>query len=285
MWDWDNPPVPIRRIEVPNADFMRGQPTNCYVLGERNLVIVDPGSEPGVELIPSALDERGSQKVTAIFLTHAHPDHAIAAPELRRRLNAPVMLHADSRAIMRDHISSDDVDVWIDPDEPLVVDGIRYDLVMTPGHAPGHVAVFQLDAGVMIAGDLVSGNGTIGVFPPHGSMVEYIDSLLRAQALEPTVLLPGHGPVIDDPPVLFDHYLKRRRGREQQILEIVERGQATIADILPVLYPDIEEQYSYPARATILAHLEKLQHEGRVEPEGDDPKTTPWIARSTAAPS
>ncbi|MEX2425545.1 MAG: MBL fold metallo-hydrolase [Thermomicrobiaceae bacterium] len=276
MWDWENPPLPIQRVEIPNTGFMRDQPTNAYILGTDRVVIIDPGSEPGVERIPKALLDRGSPEVQAIFLTHAHPDHAISARALRQVLDVPVMLHPGNAPIMSTHISNDDVDIDVDPSSPLVVDGTRYDLILTPGHAPGHIALFEAATGVMIAGDLVSGHGTIGVFPPNGSMIEYIDSLRRAKALNPSVLLPGHGPVIDDAPALFDHYLERRLGRERQILELIANGGATINDILPVLYPDLLPEYSYPAESTILAHLQKLEYEGKAIPEEGDPRKVCW---------
>lgn len=277
MWDWENPPLPIQRVEVPNTGFMRDQPTNCYILGEREVVIVDPGSEPGVDAVPEALDKRGNPTVSAIYLTHAHPDHAIAVPELRRLLNVPVMLHPDNTPIMNQHLSWEAVDAEINPSHPLDVEGVRYEIVMTPGHAPGHAALFNRETGVFLAGDLVSGNGTIGVFPPNGSMQEYIDSLRRARDLQPSVLLPGHGPVIDDPSGLFEHYLERRLGRERQILELLVPDGTTIEEILPVLYPDLLPENSYPAKATILAHLLKLQSDGNARPLGKDTQASPWV--------
>ncbi len=279
MWDWDAPPIAIRRIEVPNSGFMRGQPTNCYVIGNDPVVIVDPGSEPGIELIPQKLEEFGSPSIQSIFLTHAHPDHAIATPELRRQLNVPVMLHPENTPIMNEHIAWTDVDVKIDPGVPLEVDGLLFDLVMTPGHAPGHVALLERETKIMLAGDLVSGNGTIGVFPPNGNMIEYMDSLYRARDLKPSVLLPGHGPVIDDPSALFAHYIERRLGREEQIYDLVADDGASIADILPVLYPDLLPEYSFPAESTILAHLQKLEHDRRVRAP-EDQKTGIWQPRA-----
>ncbi len=276
MWDWNSPPIAIQRIEIPNQHFMRGQPTNCYVLGREDLVVVDPGDTPGADLVLEHLANRGNRPVEAIFLTHAHPDHAPAARVLRQTLGVPVMLHPDNDPIMREHISWSDIDIEINPDQPLHVDGLAFSLVMTPGHAPGHVALFHEPTRIMLAGDLVSGNGTIGVFPPHGSMSAYIQSLELARRMQPAFLLPGHGPVIDEPDELFDHYLKRRQDREVQIFDLVRSGNRTIDEFRAVLYPDLDPQLSYAADSTIRAHLIKLFEDGRVTPESDDVMTSDW---------
>jgi endoribonuclease LACTB2 len=276
VWEWNAPPIAIERIEIPNTHFMRGQPTNCYVFGNDSLIIVDPGDVQGAEIVLETLGQRSSQKVQAIFLTHAHPDHAPAAIELRRQLHAPVLLHADSEPIFREHFTWDSVDMLIDTSRPLQVGDEQFEQVLTPGHAPGHVALFHRASGTMIAGDLVSGNGTIGVFPPYGSMSQYIDSLKRARDLNPRFLLPGHGPVIDDPASLFQHYLQRRAEREAGILKLVRGGSRSIEKLRAVLYPDLDPELSYAADSTIRAHLIKLYEEGLVRPGSDDVMTADW---------
>jgi endoribonuclease LACTB2 len=268
--------IPIERIEVSNTGFMRDQPTNCYVLGTHELTIVDPGSEAGVDLLPEVLSRRQNTIVVSILLTHAHPDHAAAAGELKRVFDCPLTVHPGNKLIIGTHLKWSDVDVELDPREPVVVEDMTFRAIMTPGHAPGHVALWHEESGYMLAGDLVSGNGTIGVFPPHGSMVEYLESLQRVLELGPKVLLPGHGDPITDPAALLLHYIERRRGREREILELLGDEGARIGELIPVIYPDIMPAYTFPAEATILAHLLKLQSEGQVALEGDDGRVGRW---------
>jgi endoribonuclease LACTB2 len=268
--------IPIERVEVPNTGFMRDQPTNCYVLGTRELTIVDPGSEAGIDLLPEVLSRRQDATVVSILLTHAHPDHAAAAGKLKRVFDCPLTVHPGNKPIVGTHLDWSDVDVELDPKEPVVIEDIAFAAIMTPGHAPGHVALWHEESGYMLAGDLVSGNGTIGVFPPHGSMTEYLDSLQRVLELGPKVLFPGHGNPITEPEALLLHYIERRRGREREILELLGDDGARIGDLIPVIYPDILPAYTFPAEATILAHLLKLRSEGQVELDGDDGRVDWW---------
>ena len=275
----------IERVEVPNGGFMVGQPTNAYIVGERELIIVDPGAEGGVELIQQALAARGEVPVRAIALTHAHPDHAQAAVPLKRRLGVPLLLHPGNQPILGPYLSWDEVDQEMRDGLAIEVDGGRLEAVLTPGHAPGHIALFETSSGTLLAGDLVSGNGTVGIFPPHGSMLEYLTSLRRARALPVKQILPGHGPAIPDGAALLDQYLEHRLNREREVYGVVSRQPATIEEIVTQLYPDVLPQFRRAAGATVLAHLQKLQSEGRVLPASESESEvfeTRWHAREAA---
>ena len=276
----DPKPLRIERVEVPNGGFMIGQPTNAYIIGEDELIVVDPGSAEGAELVARALVERGDVPVRAIVLTHAHPDHAQAAVPLKRRLEVPLYLHPGNLPIMGSSLSWEDVDAELTDATVIEIDGGRLEAVLTPGHAPGHIALFEPATGTLIAGDLVSGNGTVGIFPPHGSMLEYLDSLARARALPVTRILPGHGPAIEAGAARLDEYIEHRLSRERQVYDVVARGPIDIESIVAELYPDVLPQFRRAAGATVLAHLQKLQAEDKVRPEeADQPFTTRWRAQ------
>lgn len=263
------PGLMIERVEVPNDGFMADQPTNAYLVGTRELLIVDPGSTGGEERILAALAARPEATAHAIVLTHAHPDHAQAAPPLKRALGVPLYLHPGNQPILPAELRWEDIDEELTGGMTLPVAGGLLEVVDTPGHAPGHVALFDHAGGTLLAGDLVSGNGSIGIFPPHGSMLEYLASLRRARALPVSRILPGHGPEIADGPALLDQYVAHRLNREREVYEAVAREPRPIETLVAELYPDVLPQFRRAAGATVLAHLQKLQAEGRVRSEGD----------------
>lgn len=276
--------LPIERIEVPNPAAMMGdQPTNAYLVGSRELLIVDPGSEAGVEIVSQAVAARADARVRAIVLTHGHPDHAAAAAELRRQLGCALMLHPKERPILRDFLRWEDVDLELEDGLTLSVPEGTLTVIETPGHSPGHVALWDAAGRALLAGDLFSGNGTVAIIPPHGSVVAYLDSLERVRALGPERVLPGHGPEITDPGRVIDEYVARRLRREQQIREALDARPKTIEELVSELYPDILPQFRRAAALTVLAHLEKLRQQGEVVPESEDAWHARW--RRVSAPA
>ena len=265
-------------VEVPNNGFMSDQPTNGFIIGTNEVILIDPGDEPGAEIYLAALAERGNPKVKAIVLTHSHPDHAVAAARLKHELGVPVMLNPNERPVLEQFkgLTWDEVDEELLGGMTIEVDGGELEAIDTPGHAPGHVALFERSTGRLIAGDLVSGHGTVGIFPPHGKMIEYFASLRAAEALHPRLVYPGHGPTITDPANLFQQYIERRSLREREIAEELRGGPKTIEQIVTPLYPDVLPQFRRAAGATVLAHLIKLETEQRVSHAGDEMMTAAW---------
>jgi glyoxylase-like metal-dependent hydrolase (beta-lactamase superfamily II) len=270
----------IEVIAVPNDGVMSDQPTNATIVGGGEVIIVDPGDQPGVAVIQEALARRGDVRVTAIVLTHGHHDHTLAAPALKRIFACPILLNPAERPILPRMIDWSEIDGPVAGGMTLTVDGVRLEAIDTPGHSPGHVALYEPVSRTLIAGDLVSGHGTVGIFPPHGKMGEYFASLERAQRLDARTIIPGHGPTLTQPPDLFAQYIARRTTREREIYAALAQGPATIEAMLPGLYPDVSPQFRRAAAATILAHLEKLREEGRVAPDSDDPFAARWAMRA-----
>jgi glyoxylase-like metal-dependent hydrolase (beta-lactamase superfamily II) len=271
-------PVAIERIEVPNTEFMRDQPTNGMIVGSGEVMIVDPGDDGGVELFLAALTTRREPRVRGILLTHAHPDHANAAGPLRRAFDCPIYLHPRERPVLEQfaRLSWADIDEELSDGMEIAVGEGRLTVVETPGHSPGHVAFFDPVSSTLIAGDLVSGQSTVGIFPPLGKMREYLDSLFRAKRLSPRLVIPGHGQPITEPDSLFDLYIELRLARENQILDALAQRLTTVDAIVGQIYVGIQEQFRGAAASTVLAHLIKLQEDGRADADSDEPRTSTW---------
>ena len=101
--------------------------------------------------------------------------------------------------------------------------------------------------------------------PPNlrGDLADYLSSLERVRALKPARLLPGHGPIIDDPETLLRGYLEHRREREEEIVNALRSGDSTPDALVPLIYRGLKENLFQVARETVLAHLLKLEREGR----------------------
>ncbi len=271
-------PLTLEIIAVPNTGPLSEEPTNAIIVGTNEVFIVDPGDEAGIALIPAALASRGAVAVKAILLTHTHPDHALAAPALGQRYGCPIMLGPQEAPVMREYLD------WSTVDHPLVggmtlaVDGGHLEVLATPGHTPGHIALYAPVTQTLLAGDLVAGHGTVGILYPHGKMLDYFASLRLLQGRDIRRIIPGHGQTLTQPPDLFGQYLERRTTRERSIQAIVGRGPTTVEAILPELYPALAPQSRQAAVATIIAHLEKLRDEGHVTADSADLAHALWQA-------
>jgi glyoxylase-like metal-dependent hydrolase (beta-lactamase superfamily II) len=261
--------------------MMSGQPTNVFLLGyvaddTRSLTLVDTGDASGQDVLRAALAETGidPQRVRQIILTHCHPDHVGNAAALKAETGATVYAHPLERQQIERFGGGLEVDVWVEPGQPIECDGFTVETIFTPGHSPGHYCVVEPISGVLLAGDMISGFGSVGIFPPHGSMRQYIDSLhrlLAAHEARPFSLVgPGHGPPIADARAKIEEYITHRLAREEEVYEAVASGATTVDAILPIAYPDVQPHLTFAARSTLQAHLDKLVEDGRVSKSSND---------------
>jgi len=257
--------LPLATRTLPPADR-----TNAYLLGTGERVLVDPGSAEPRELdrlegAVQALARRGEGRVTAIWLTHHHPDHVGGVEEMRRRLGVPVLAHAATARLLADRgLEVDDeladgerVSLAGDPPFPVRV-------VHTPGHAPGHLCFLDETWGSLLAGDMVAGIGTVVIDPPHGDMDAYLASLDKLVDLAPKTLFPAHGPAILDAVGKLREYADHRRWREERVLAAWSDGLREPREMLPRVYDDVPEPAWPLAERQILAHLERLRRAGRI---------------------
>jgi len=120
----------------------------------------------------------------------------------------------------------------------------------------------------LFTGDAVLGRGTSVIDPPEGDLADYLRSLRRMKDLGPRVLYPGHGPAAWDGAAKLDEYLEHRLDRERQVLAGLVAGPRAPEELVPGIYRDHPEALYPVAARSVLAHLLKLEAEGRVRRAG-----------------
>lgn len=249
---------PTRLPVTTDATHPTGQ-TNAYVLGPEPALLVDPGSRE-----PSVTAQLERESVEHVAVTHHHPDHVGAVADYAREFDLTVWARAGRERAFED-AAGIEPDQSIAPGETIPA-GAEILALDTPGHAPEHLA-FGGNSW-LVSGDLAVETGSVVVGAPEGDMRAYLSSLRRVHALGPDRLYPGHGPVIEDPRTTCERLIRHRLDREQAVNAAVERGIGSPEALVDAVYEKDVSAVRDLARATVVAHLEKLAVEGAIEWDG-----------------
>lgn len=250
------PPASLRvvRVLAPNPGPFTLEGTNTWVVGSDHGIVIDPGPENRTHL-EAILHAAG--RVAAVLLTHRHLDHASGASALARLTGAPIYAaspdEGERRARDGERIGGGDVTL---------------EVVTTPGHSRDHLVFFERSTRALFTGDAVLGRGTSVIDPPEGDLSDYLRSLERLRGLDPRVIYPGHGPVVERAVEKIEEYLSHRREREEQVLRALRAGPRTPEELVPEIYASYPKELYPAASRSVLAHLVKLEREGRVVRSG-----------------
>ena len=238
-----------------------------------------------------------------IILTHHHIDHASGAPRLREAMDARICLHPREDRTLREWKDDAPQDLppagsleervraWrheaaratadrlVEDGDTIAVGGVTIEVVHTPGHTLGSICLYLREERALFTGDTVLGLGTVAIVPPpHGDMGLYIQSLARLKTSDAALLLAGHGPPVHDVGRKLQELIEHRHERERQILVALGRGYGTLPALMDDIYPELDRRLLNMARGQILAHLAKLEGEGRVVRRGEDGEAV-WEVR------
>jgi glyoxylase-like metal-dependent hydrolase (beta-lactamase superfamily II) len=243
-----------RRVLAPNPSLRTLEGTNTWIVGRDPAIVIDPGPDDAEHLREV---EREAGSIGAIVLTHGHPDHAPGAVPLAAVSGARILAFRPPPGGDR-----------LRDGQAIVMGEVALVPLHTPGHTPDHVA-FQLGDAGMFTGDAVLGRGTTVIDPPEGDLAAYLRSLRRLLDLRPRTLFPGHGPLVLDGAARIAAYIGHRRDREREILAALAAGPGTAGELAETIYADLAPEARALGARSILAHLESLAAEGRLEREDD----------------
>jgi glyoxylase-like metal-dependent hydrolase (beta-lactamase superfamily II) len=237
-------------------------------------VIIDPGPaiDAHVQALVTAIPPAAAGRLVAILCTHTHRDHSPAAAPLKVATGAPVWGRLAAHPQWQDESFRPDHEPA--NGERLVLGAdVTLRAVHTPGHASNHVCWWLEEEALLFTGDHVMQGSTVVINPPDGDMAAYLQSL-RALRDEPLQwLAPGHGFLVADPPAVMDALIAHRLRREAKVQAALDATRADgpqgLEQLLPRVYDDVPAALHGVAARSLLAHLLKLQAEGRAVAAGE----------------
>ena len=194
----------FHRLTIPVTPFEQ----NCSLIwcDETNeAALVDPGGDIG--LLLEAVEARGLT-LKALWLTHAHIDHAGGTGTLARELDLPIIgphtgdqywidgLPQQSKMFGFPPAEAFTPTRWLQQGDTVQIGHCTLQVLHCPGHTPGHVVFFEPSTRHAFLGDVLFA-GSIGRtdFPGgnHADLINAIKTRLFALGDDVT-FTPGHGP-------------------------------------------------------------------------------------------
>ena len=257
------------RLTAPNPSPMTYRGTNTYILGKKELVIIDPGPNSKshlhnlIETIPP------KSTVTHILITHSHLDHSELAPDLSRILDAPTFAFGkalDGQSKQMNNIvkmglkyepigvdHSFKPDYFLKDQEKLVSSEWKIIAHHTPGHLSNHICYQYFD--YLFTGDHIMDWSTSVISPPEGDISQFMNSCEKLCKHNWKKFYPGHGFTVESPNKRLMELMHHRMTREAEIINILRETEANISQITKSVYSDIDKNLLTVASRNVKAHL------------------------------
>jgi glyoxylase-like metal-dependent hydrolase (beta-lactamase superfamily II)/8-oxo-dGTP pyrophosphatase MutT (NUDIX family) len=250
----------VIRLTAPNPGMMTGPGTNTYLIGHGRFTVIDPGPDDKTH-IDRILELTGGH-IDRVLVTHTHLDHSPGTAPLKRATNCAVLGQAAPDGAAQDTSFTPDT-------QPVHGDVIntgagRLKVIHTPGHASNHLCFLLEEQELLFSGDHIMQGSTVVINPPDGDMKAYLESLYDLLAEPIRYIAPGHGFLMGQPEAVVDYLITHRLSREYKVVRALEQqAPASLKELTAEIYNDVPAALHGVAARSALAHLLKLQADGR----------------------
>jgi glyoxylase-like metal-dependent hydrolase (beta-lactamase superfamily II) len=241
--------------------MMTGPGTNTYLVGDKDIAVVDPG--PVLDSHIAAVLAAGAGRIRWVVCTHTHMDHSPAAQAIKAATGAvligrPAPAHpGQDRSFVPERA--------LEHGDRLMLSGLSLRALHTPGHASNHLCYLLENTRMLFTGDHVMQGSTVVINPPDGDMRAYLASLELLLGEDILILAPGHGYLIGEPHREARRLIRHRMAREAKVAAALARlGAPTLEELVLEVYDDVPTRLHGVALRSLAAHLGKLAAEGRV---------------------
>lgn len=231
-------------VRANNPSPMTLDGTNSWlVAADGKSLVIDPGPEDREHIAELASAAKQLGRPAGVLLTHDHLDHSAGLEAIASALGGvPILRRGDDFSGL-----------------PLVA-------TWTPGHAEDHLVFHRTvdGRGALFSGDLILGQSSTIVPPGGGTLIAYLESLDKLLAIDPEIILPGHGEPITDARAAIEAQRDHRLARERDLVAELSAGTYDREQLIDSVWSDVPPELRIAAHVTMQTTLEKLDLEGRL---------------------
>lgn len=256
----------VRRITAGNGSVFTGPGTNTYLVGKEEVTVIDPGPamQEHIDVITAA-----APNIKQILVTHTHPDHSPGVRLLKENLDIPAYGMLTNSSKNQDQTFSPER--ILDDGEVFQEEEFSIEVVHTPGHASNHLCFILKEEKLIFTGDHIMNGSTVVIGPPDGNMKQYIQSLEKLKDYDIEKIAPGHGELLENPHEVADWIINHRLEREKKVFQALrEATKGTPDTLVEKVYDDVDSSLFPIAKASLLAHLIKLEEDQLIYSSGEE---------------
>lgn len=298
-------PLPNNPLREINAYIITGEKP-----GDKSLLIDTGFNRPECEeALQSAFDELKTDKVD-VFITHLHSDHCGLVPKFAKKDSIIYSGETDGElmnfeagnlywAILDDmflkfgfpkaefgrntdihpgrkYVHDSKIDfTYVNEGDVLEYGGYRLKAILTPGHTPGHMCLYDEEKKIFFCGDHILGTITPNITIELGAdnpLQSYLDSLAKVEKLDVDLLLTAHGTHVEDMYARIKELYRHHEGRLAEAEYILGDEWKTPYEVARDMTWEIDcrnwDEFPAPqkwfATGEAISHLQYMYYSGRI---------------------